>query len=59
MSEYERTRRLRKVLGKIQYWQRHNKLAAVSHRKQRCRLLTQLGIDLPNLPNCFEAFIAL
>lgn len=59
MSEYERVRRLRKVLEKIQYWQRHNKLAAVSHRKQRCRLLSQLGIDLPKLPKCFEPFIAL
>ena len=59
ISEHERTRRLHKLLEKIQYWQTHNTLAAVSHRKQRCQVLKRLGIDLSKLTKCFEPFVAL
>jgi len=56
LSPRERTRRLTKVLREIEYWQQSNERAARSHRKARRRKLRRLGIRLPQLRKCFNAF---
>jgi len=54
MGPRERTRRLRKVLRRIAYWQASNQHAARSHRKERLRRLHRLGIRLTKLKKCFN-----
>ena len=56
MGPRERTRRLRKVLAKIEHWQRSNHRAARCHRKRRLRRLHALGIRLSQLTKCFNVF---
>ena len=54
MGPRERTRRLRKVLRRIAYWQASNHPVACSHRKKRLQRLRRLGIVLPELRKCFD-----
>ena len=56
MSEHERTRKLCKALGEVEYWQASNARAARSHRKQRLRELHELGIRVSKLRKCFHVF---
>jgi hypothetical protein len=56
MSPRERTRRLRKVLAKIEHWQLSNRKAARCHRNRRLRRLHELGIYVSRLRNCFNVF---
>lgn len=56
MGPRERTRRLAKVLGQIEYWQTSNARAARSHRKERLRKLHEVGIRVSNLRKCFHVF---
>ena len=56
MSARERTRRLRKALAKVEFWQDSNQRAARSHWKARCRELRRLGIKLSKLRKCFNVF---
>ena len=52
----ERTRRLEKVLRRIEHWQDSNARAARSHRKQRLRELHEVGIRVSKLRKCFHVF---
>ena len=56
MSARECTRRLKKALAKIEFWQESNQRAARSHWKGRCRELRRLGIKLSRLRKCFNVF---
>ena len=56
MSARERTRRLVKALGEIEYWHESNERAARSHWKGRCRELRRMGIRLSQLKKCFNVF---
>ena len=56
MSARERTRRLKKALAQVEFWQESNQRAARSHWKGRCRELRRLGIKLSKLTKCFDVF---
>ena len=56
MGPRERTRRLHKVLAKIEHWQVSNRRAARCHRKRRLRRLHKLGIYVSRLRKCFDVF---
>ena len=43
---------LTKTAKKLKYWQGRNAQARECHTKPRQELLTQLGIDLTQIPNC-------
>ncbi len=56
MNARERTRRLRKVLAAVEYWQESNQRAERSHCKRRRRELRLRGIKLSQLRKCFNVF---
>ena len=56
MSARERTRRLKKALARIEYWQESNQRAERSHCKRRRRELRLRGIQLSKLRKCFNVF---
>ena len=53
MPSRERTRRLSKLAGLIEYVQHQRQRAARSHRKTRLRRLRAHGIYVSRLPKCF------
>ena len=56
MGPRERTRLLRRVAKKIEYWQHQADKAARSHHKQRCRQLRARGTFISKLPKCYHVF---